>query len=511
MQERQISIRDLLLEILLRWRMIVIWALIGAVLFGAYSFVKSYRTSVEQADRVEAAKQQLEDERLAALQDIPHSADEMPKWFEENLTETQMRNVNYVMTYEALYNDKLAYQEQSILMQIDPNNVSRAEITFYIDCDDRQQGYDIEKVYEDIACSGEAYEYIAGQVGSETAKVNEAFSLGRSSSGLLNGTDTFKIVILHYDENICQDMAQAMIDFIRNRHGDLEEKLGAHEVEVLNLSLAVVTNTNIMGHQRSYMADIASLEATVVDYKAKFTNIEWQYYDWLLNGQLTELSEENMKDETDAEKSEEEGESLLDIINTGVTVKPGISIKYVILGTVLLAFVYVFYILTKSILNTRLCFTDNLQELYSIPQLASIPNPSHVKKPFAFIDKWIVSLFNRNKRQFTKEEVLKFTEVSVKMAVKKEACTFVSIIGCDLKGQSLEVCEEIKKGFDSDNVKVNILNNVLYDARAMGELEGTQGAILVERAGSTLYNEILQELELLKRQGIKVLGGIVVE
>ena len=45
----------------------------------------------------------------------------------------------------------------------------------------------------------------------------------------------------------------------------------------------------------------------------------------------------------------------------------------------------------------------------------------------------------------------------------------------------------------------------------MEKLGTAKGAVLVEKAGSTLYNEITGELELLKRQEIVVLGGITVE
>lgn len=37
------------------------------------------------------------------------------------------------------------------------------------------------------------------------------------------------------------------------------------------------------------------------------------------------------------------------------------------------------------------------------------------------------------------------------------------------------------------------------------------GVVMVEKAGSTLYNEVANELALLKRQDITVLGGIIVE
>ena len=62
-----------------------------------------------------------------------------------------------------------------------------------------------------------------------------------------------------------------------------------------------------------------------------------------------------------------------------------------------------------------------------------------------------------------------------------------------------------------ESIAVNILDNVLYDAESMEELESAKGIVLVEKAMSTMYNEILRELELVSRQGITVLGGIVVE
>ena len=75
----------------------------------------------------------------------------------------------------------------------------------------------------------------------------------------------------------------------------------------------------------------------------------------------------------------------------------------------------------------------------------------------------------------------------------------------------LDACEKIKTQLEDENIRVYILNNVLYDAQAMGELEKMKGAVLVEGVGSTLYQEIVEELKILNRQGIKVLGGILVE
>lgn len=72
------------------------------------------------------------------------------------------------------------------------------------------------------------------------------------------------------------------------------------------------------------------------------------------------------------------------------------------------------------------------------------------------------------------------------------------------------MCElEISTG--KEGINVTVLDNVLYNAESMEKVDGMTGIVLVEKAGSTLYSEIASELALLKRQGIEVLGGIIVE
>lgn len=174
------------------------------------------------------------------------------------------------------------------------------------------------------------------------------------------------------------------------------------------------------------------------------------------------------------------------------------------------AFIYAFILFMIYIFNTKIRATDSLQELYDIPQLGMVPSEENDKKVFGFIDKWIISLRNHNKRQFTSEEALELASVAAKMAAGKETLHELSLMGSGLKEHSFDICEKIKERLKKDGIQVNILNNVLYDAQMMGELEKAKGVILVESANITLYNEIFEELELLKRQGIKVLGGILV-
>ena len=236
------------------------------------------------------------------------------------------------------------------------------------------------------------------------------------------------------------------------------------------------------------MNDIATMKRVLSEEKEKLSDTELRYY-----GLLT--SDESIEEEPDSETVD----------------APGISVKYIILGMGMAAFLYAFILFMVYIFTARIRSTDNLQELYNIPQLGMIPADKNHKKIGGFIDRWILSLRNHNKRQFTEEEALELASVAIKMSAGKETLGEICLIGCGLKERSLDACEKIKTQLEDENIRVYILNNVLYDAQAMGELEKMKGAVLVEGVGSTLYQEIVEELKILNRQGIKVLGGILVE
>ena len=193
-REKEINLIDLVVEILLRWRVFIIWMLVGAVLLGTFSYVQSYRTFKLQTSQVEAAEKQLEQELVELEQRAEStgmSGNALHQWLLEQLTDVQVRNVEYVLEYEALRDDRVSYQENSVLMKIDPNSVAKGELTFLVSSEQKQKSYDIERVYEDIVSSGEMSEIVAQQLGVDEMNVSEIFYIARGTSGLLEGTDTF--------------------------------------------------------------------------------------------------------------------------------------------------------------------------------------------------------------------------------------------------------------------------------------------------------------------------------
>ena len=159
------------------------------------------------------------------------------------------------------------------------------------------------------------------------------------------------------------------------------------------------------------------------------------------------------------------------------------------------------------IFNGKLRASDELQNLYHIPQMGLIVKDSKKK---LLPDKWVDNLRNHGKRKFTPAQSMELAVAAVKIAAVKNGLDYVCLMGCNLAEGADNVCESIKQALEKEQIAVTILDNVLYNAEAMEKLENEKGVVLVEKAGSTLYNEVAKEIELLTRQDIAVLGGIVV-
>lgn len=487
MEEREINLIDLLAGILSHWRGILVCMLIGAFLMGGFSYVRSY----QRAGAMQTGQ---------GLQDADLSPEERLQELEEQLTDTEKITVYAVLDDEQEYAAYQQYMDSSVLMQMDPYRIPIISMIYNIHMDDMGQSYMLSSVYEDLINGVGLRQFVEEQTGISSVSADELISAqAKSNITVLNGVqetefgnDCLKITIYHYDEKECEKLAQCVKDYIVQQHEKLSQELGAHEVVLLSESAGIVMNTGIRDRQLSYSNTRISLLTNCAKAKDAFTEDQQTYYELL-------------KDESGISEEPEDSETETQMAPS----KPSISLKYVVLGVVLFAFLYVGVYFVLYILNGKLRATDELQRLYNISQLGLIVKDDEKKK--FFIDRWIAAIQNRNKRRFSGAQSLELAAAAIKISAGKQGLDAVCLMGCDLSAGADVVCRELKERLEKENIAVKVLDNVLYDAEAMEALESVKGIVLVEKAMSTMYNEILRELELASRQGITVLGGIVVE
>lgn len=491
MQTREIDLLDMIADVLSHWRGLIMALVFGAVLLGGFSYMKSLRTvqNVQQPETVVQEETTVE-EQLTQL--------------EQSLDDKSLATVLAVVDDEKEYDLKKTYSENSIYMQLNPLQTAQTELIYQVQTADGSMDGQLGVLYTSLLNNVGLYDWVAQQTGIEARYVGELISAETVSSLTMQskteklqqemflGTNCVKVSILQSDVEACQKLAEAVKAYISEEQKQLNNELGTHALILVSETTGSVMKKDLMDEQIKCRNEIASLQSTIATAKADFTEEQNQYYE-LLTWEEAEHSEQPAQNVTAEENP---------------VPTPAVSKKYVLLGAVLFAFVYAVVICMVYIFNTRLKESDELQSLYDIPQIGLVVRESGRK---VFLDKWVDSLRHYGKRKFTAEQSMELAFAAIKIAAVKNGLNNICLMGCNMSAGADKVCESLKAALEKEQISVSVLDNVLYDAEAMEKMDAMQAAVLVEKAGSTLYNEVAGELELLKRQDITVLGGIIVE
>ena len=509
MEEREIDLVDLLADILSHWRGILISALAGAVLLGAFSYGKACLEAKKENEENQNVELQGGGSQGSGVQGIDDLSDEERlAELEKSLTEAEKAAVKILIDDEKENIMIRQYGETSVLMQMDPYSIPKIELIFWIQADETEQGNILGFVYEDLLEGVGLFQWAEEQTGISAAAASELISAQtRSNEAAPNGVQeagscSLKVEIIHSDAAECERLAQCVKTYAGQQQELLTQELGEHKIVLLSETSGMVTDMAVWDSQISYAERAADLLSDCAKAREAFSENQSIYYNLLKAEDV--IQESGKAEDVIQESAVQESDKTED-----VALKPSVSMKYVILGAFLFAVVYAGVIFVRYLLNGRIRATDELQRLYHIPQLGLIAKEEEKKK--FFVDRWIMVLRSRNKRRFTGQKSLELAAAAIRISAKKYEQDTVYLIGCDLNAGAGAVCGELKERLAKENICVRVLDNVLYDADAMQEFGDAKCVVLAEKAMSTTYDEIARELELISRQDTAVLGGIIVE
>ena len=479
MEEREIDLLDLLADILRHWKGIIVCFLIGAVLSGGFSYIQSMHEMNEACMEIEKEQTSgdITSEQLLRVQ------------AELALTGAAKMAVLMVVDDEQELAAREQYAEISVLMNLDAYDISQVELAYELAQADMQDNHMLGTVYEDLLNGVGLYDWLEEQTGIPSIATRELIAVVAKSNkdisdvdqNIIVGNDSMKVTIIHAEEAKCAELAQAVKAYIESLQEKLTVTMGEHEVSLISENVGSVMDMGVLDKQIANRNTCLNLQNSIEKAIDGFTTEQEQYYNLLTGNEEVEMN-----------------------------VGPSVSLQYVVMGGVVFAFLYVAWWMVLYAMNGKLRAGDELQSIYQIAHLGLVVKSTTSKKK-GLMDKWIEQLRNRGKRTVTEEQSLELATAAVKMSAMKRGIDTVCFMGCDLKAGAGTVCDKLKTALEKDKLKVTVLNNVLYDATAMEQLQDVKGVVLVEKAAVTMYREIAEELEFLKRQGILVLGGIIVE
>ena len=489
MEEREIDLLDMIADILSHWRGLLVALIIGAVLMGGFSYVKSYR-NIQSTPTVE------EEPELDEL-----AVEEQLTQLEDSLSDSEKAAVLTTVDDEREYLYKDKYFQESVYMQLDPLDIVQTELVYRIQAEDEGLAQHLGTLYKNIVGGVGLYDWVEQQTGIDAAYAAELISVStnpeifvRNGANISTGSDNLKVTVIQKDEETCGQLAAAVSSYMEQQQKNLVKELGNHELILLSETSGKIISTDMMARQIDYGNQVSNLRSGIASAKAGFTADQQKYYDLLTWEEETREAEMDQKDTTTEEEP--------------VLASPSVSKKYVLLGAVLFAFVYAGILFLIYIFNSKIRVSDELQSLYHIPLIGVVVKNS--KKKF-ILDKWVDDLRYYGKRKFDAKQSMELAFAAVKIVAVKNKLNTICLMGCNLEAGAGSLCENLKTALEKEGVNVTVLDNVLYNAESMEKVEAMTGVVLVEKAGSTLYNEVANELALLKRQDITVLGGIIVE
>lgn len=481
MEPKEISIKELMNEILSKWRYIAFAMIVFAVIFGIIGYGKSYIAVKNQQENEEQIEKQLTE--LGEMSNKESAIREV----KEKLSDEEIIVTENTFNLDKQLQALQEYQNQSEYMKIDSFNIAESELLFWVSADD-DNSYSIGKAYETILTGLGAMEFIAQNSDMTTDAVSELIELDTNNNGYHKGDYSFAIRVLHYDMEKCQTMAEAVLEYANQMYPIMVESSGQHEFKLMNQASSIVEDMNVLKEQKNIQDTINNYRTALAGYIRDLTEDQREYYNLL------------------ADKMEEKAETVTDVS----AIQPQISVKYIFLGAILGAFISVIPIFASYAFGEKLCAHDDFQSLFQVYQFGIISYNNSGK-----IDKTIGKLHIGHKKKKHQQDIISQKRDvvlnSIKTVAVRRDLKRIYLIGCNINESVKKACGEIQEILLTEKIETVILDDVLYNADSINELQTASNVILIESAGVNTYREIERQLQMIRKLGIEILGAVIVE
>lgn len=466
-KEREVSLYELLWNVVFSWRGILLCAVIFAILAGAVRYAgdwKTYQTLQKSSSAEEPETDEFTEEELVEIEDA--------KAIQEAMDENR------------------DYLENSILMNVDPYAENVLVLQYYVDSDyqfnytsDNSGDYtsSVVTAYGDYVKSGKVAEKIVDTLGldCEPRYMEELISSVWSYQD-----EIFSIEVIYPDENTLNEMIEVITDEMEGQVDRINQTIGSHTLKLLSSDIMLKTDSELASRQKAIQDIITSYRTQLTSLKASMTE-----------DQLAQLTNEKVSDEENEEKP------------VVTAVRPSVSVKYIVLGVLAGIFLGVVWVVCKVLFTNRLQFADDLTNLYGLRSFGSYRTE---KKRFV-VDAFLWKLKTRKEKKLTQEEYLDIICSNLELICKSANISRLYLCGTVMEQIGAKLPESIADKMKGAGIDVLCGNDVRYDMRSLRDMKAVGNTVLLEQVGVSGYQEIEKELKAIKEQQVEILGCICVE
>lgn len=483
-KENKINLADLMYYILLRWRSILLGALVFCSLLACLKLVKGF-ISLGREDLSETQKtyERSYEEYMIMKSQLESQADELAQSIKENED----------------------YQRQSILMNLNPYAAYKSILTYAVnDIEDASwTASDMEtrfvtnpKInsiigsYASLVQNGTILHNVQKEIGTQVDKKYLAeliYVQADYQSNLLH------ITVFGDNKKQVQTISDAIEKEIKNAELRISSAAGEHRLELVSSYIGNDVDTSVLigsipeygrSEDASYQTSIEKLQRNEADI---VTDLQNQLTD--CNNQLDELEEPTAPEET----------------SRGAIIKS--SIKFGILGLIVGAFVMAYFYVLQYVGGGKLRTFDEIQYTYMIPVMAIYKAPK-CKHPNT-IDKFINRIYGISEKKSCLSEVYTLATSNLLAHLENSAIVRILLVGNASTEVFDRTASEMREKLNDSDVEVIAAGNINENADAIQKLKIAENIVLIEQAGVSRKKDIKRELQTLRDLKKEIVGAIV--
>lgn len=495
-ERRTIAIKELLMYIFLKWRSILCWAVVMAVLFGGIGYIRTYKNIVESSNQ--------------------ESGSDLSQ-YEEQLTESEIAEVEEAVdnyeTYEEAYRNYKQYNEESLKMQIDANNVPTQKIVYRIS--GSQDAINIGDTYVELFPNSNVSQNVLENSDWKisSAYINELISISNShlDTIALNGQsvpDTAELAnentlsvlltieIIADTEEHCGLIGNAVEEEIDIFTTELQNEFGSFNIQKISSSFFQEANKDLLREQQTSVSEMNNVSNLMRSIENSLSEQQKPYYEALLNEKNVQLNEENINNDN--------------LVQVDVLSLQYLNIKYIVVGIFAGVVLSCCYFLCRFLFEKHLIAQSFIVDDLGYPILEEFSDKSKQKKFGYQIDKWISSILGNSEKE-TEEERLKLLSAKIQVNMQKDELKSICITGTVKTEKTELIVKTLEKDFEQKGISYCTVGSILHDAKALKSFVETDSVVFVEQKGISLMREIEQETKNCLKYDINNVGFIIVE
>lgn len=463
-----VNFKDMLLYVLLRWRVLLVVALVLSLLAGGFSYWKDY-------NRYQAAQSNITEEEQEAQLDAASVA-----------------RITEVLQYQRAFDNISRYNKSAPLMQINAEAVPTQDISYLI-TGQRAKGaaelfakyMESESLYRKIPGLTEANPSMAGYIAelvSTYTDEDETISMGAPQNAYV----ILHVQVMAPTKKMCEQIAKVVRENMTELTGDVRRAVGQVSLSKVYDQYTMARNVAVRDAQISSLNNQKNYEKSLRDAEEDLTSAEKDYIN-----RYSSKEEEQVEEQT-GEKDEPKPIPA-----------PKVSTKWMVMGFIGGILLAALWYILRYLTDGRVKSAAEMTVRYSFPVFGMVDSPR--KKKQCALSRWLI----RSLRGPVLP--LDLVEREVALAAQRADCKSLYLTGCSLSQADEEMLDGLRAYLQTQDITLEIGESPLFDATAAERMAAADGVLLAEKIGVSRHRDIQREEDIMHLADRPVVGIVVLQ